>query len=107
MPAADGDGAPSSLSVRSLAWDSTGERLAVATAGGRVVLLSSRLDPVLSLSLVGAVEGPRASSLGSEAERHAAPRVAFHSQRAGARTSRRTLAAAFTNGSVMLCPLVF
>ena len=107
MPAADGDGAPSPPSVRSLAWDSTGERLAVATAGGRVVLLSSRLDPVLSLSLVGAVEGPRASSLGSEAERHAAPRVALHSQRAGARTSRRTLAAAFTNGSVMLCPLVF
>ena len=37
-------------SVRSRARNPTGERLAGATAGGCVVLLSSRLDPELSLS---------------------------------------------------------
>ena len=110
LPAAPGDDERNQPKVRSLAWDAAGERLAASLEGGRVLLFSSRLDPVLSLSLVGEVVGPRAALQGDEAA--AAPVVAMHSAipmggNGGDTVASRTLAVAYANGSVMLVPLAF
>eukprot|EP00958_Prasinococcus_capsulatus_P026613 scaffold4902_cov377-Prasinococcus_capsulatus_cf.AAC.3 len=106
--------------VVAIDWDSKGQRVAIALDTGILAILSTKWSPVLSLSLVGMIGGPRsrrwlinvlvgaiACSIVKDAHEELVSdrivRVAFH----GHCPSGALLAVAYTSGVVSTYPLYF